>query len=354
MLGTVVKTNTSTDKKYLLILSDGGDDTDFSTEINFANENAITVFVLGMGTELGSSIKKRDGSLVTYNDKVIISKLNESISELAIKTGGVYIQNTTSSEDVDAMFNEIISNSEHKELKSQEIERYVALFYYPIILAILILLIAFNSVGKRAKRDISASAFILFFVILSSSPSVADILDFRKLSDAKKSYETKDYNSSAKIYQEYAKKTNNGEAYYNAGNSYYKEKQYLKALSAYSFARLENNKDLRAKKLSNMGNALVRLGTINTMERAIKHYEVSLKLKEDKFTRENLEAVRKVLEDNKDKSKKEDSQKDKDKKYSEQKTDENGDDSDEANDKNNKKKIKKTIIAQKIKNLMKK
>jgi Ca-activated chloride channel homolog len=341
MLGTVVKTNTSTDKKYLLILSDGGDDTDFSTEINFANENAITVFVLGMGTELGSSIKKRDGSLVTYNDKVIISKLNESISELAIKTGGVYIQNTTSSEDVDAMFNEIISNSEHKELKSQEIERYVALFYYPIILAILILLIAFNSVGKRAKRDISASAFILFFVILSSSPSVADILDFRKLSDAKKSYETKDYNSSAKIYQEYAKKTNNGEAYYNAGNSYYKEKQYLKALSAYSFARLENNKDLRAKKLSNMGNALVRLGTINTMERAIKHYEVSLKLKEDKFTRENLEAVRKVLEDNKDKSKKEDSQKDKDKKYSEQKTDENGDDSDEANDKNNKNKNKK-------------
>ena len=64
-----------------------------------------------------------------------------------------------------------------------------------------------------------------------------------KLDDAKKSYDTKDYNSSAQIYEEYAKKTDNGQAYYNAGNAYYKNKEYLKALSAYSFARIKN-KDL--------------------------------------------------------------------------------------------------------------
>ena len=135
------------------------------------------------------------------------------------------------------------------------------------------------------------------------------------------------------------KKTNNAEAYYNAGNAYYKEKQYLKALSAYSFARIQNKKS-RSMKLSNMGNALVRLGTKNTLERAVKHYEASLKLNEDKLTRENLEAVKKALEDSKDKSdkKKEEEQKKEDKKYSEQKTDAKGDDADEANDKNNKNK----------------
>ncbi|EDZ61902.1 protein 2 containing von Willebrand factor, type A domain [Sulfurimonas gotlandica GD1] len=339
MLGTVEKTNTSTDKKYLLILSDGGDETDFSAEIDFAKEKGIIVFVLGIGTEVGASIKNKDGSLIKYNDKVVISKLNESISELAIKTGGVYIQNTTSSKDIEAMFIEIINNSEHKELKSQEIQRHVPLFYYPIIIAILILLIAFNSIGKKITRDVPASVFILFYMILGSSPSVADMLDFRKLSDAKRFYEAKEYNTSAKIYAEYAKKTGNGEAYYNAGNSYYKEKEYLKALSAYSFSRLED-KDSRAKKLSNMGNTLVHLGTVNTLERAIKHYEASLKLKEDQFTRENLEAVKKALEDNKKKEEKEDGQKDKDKKYSEQKTDESGEDSDEADDKNNKNKNK--------------
>ncbi|MDA3908623.1 MAG: VWA domain-containing protein, partial [Sulfurimonas sp.] len=216
MLGTVAKTNTSTDKKYLLILSDGGDETDFSAEIDFAKEKGITVFVLGMGTELGTSIKKKDGSLIKYNDKVIISTLNESISRLAIQTGGVYIQNTTSSKDIEAMLGEIINNSEHKELKSQEIQRYVAIFYYPIILAIFVLLIAFGSIGRIIKHNIPASVFIIFMLILNASPSVADMFDFKKLDDAKKLYDSKDYNSSAKIYEEYAQKNNNGQAYYNA------------------------------------------------------------------------------------------------------------------------------------------
>lgn len=347
MLETVAKTKTTTDKKYLLIFSDGGDETDFSAEINFAKEKGIVVFVLGMGTELGASIKKKDGSLIKYKNKIILSKLNESISELALQTGGVYIQNTTSSRDIEAMFNEIINNTEHKELKSQEIQRYVALFYYPIILAIALLLIAFNSLGKRVKHNKSASILVLFILIFSNSPAIGDVFDFKKLAQAKKFYKAKDYNSSAKIYEEYARKNNNGQAYYNAGNSYYKEKQYLKALSAYSFAKLED-KELRAKKLSNMGNALVRLGTLNTLERAVKHYEVSLKLKEDKPTRENLEAVKKALEDNKKKEKKEE-QEEKEKKYSEQKTDENGDDSDEANDKNNKNKNSKSDDSSKSK-----
>ncbi len=338
MLETVAKTKSSADKKYLLILSDGGDETDFSAEIDFANENSIMIFVLGMGTRLGASIKQKDGSLISYNDKVVISTLNESISELAIQTGGAYVQNTTSSQDVDAMFSLITNSSERKELKSQEIPRYVALFYYPIILAILFLLIAIGSLGKRVKRAATASAFISLAFILNASPSLAETFDFTKLADAKKLYDAKEYNASAKIYEEYAKRTNNAEAYYNAGNAYYKEKEYLKALSAYSFAALQDS-ELRAKKLSNMGNALVRLGRKNPLKRAIKHYEASLRLKEDALTRENLEAVKKALKDSEEKSN-EDEKKDEKIEYSEQKSDESGNGSDEADDKNNKNKNK--------------
>ncbi|MCK9492314.1 MAG: VWA domain-containing protein [Sulfurimonas sp.] len=345
MLGTVAEIKTTADKKYLLILSDGGDDRDFSAEINFAKEKGIVVFVLGMGTELGASIKKQDGPLIKYNNEIIISTLNESISKLATETGGVYIQNTTSSQDIDVMFNEIINNSEHKELKSQEIQRYEALFHYPIILAILILLIAFNSVERIIKHNISASIFIFFLLVVNTSPVIGDMFDFKELAKAKRFYEAKDYNSSAKIYEKYAQKTDNAEAYYNTGNSYYKQKEYLKALSAYSFARVLD-KELKAKKLSNMGNALVRLGTINTLERAVKHYEVSLRIKEDLHTRENLEAVLKVLEENKEDEQKQDE----DIEYKEQKTDESGDDSDEANDENNKNKNKNSKNKDKSKN----
>ena len=338
MLETIAKTNTSTDKKYLLIFSDGGDETDFSNEIAFANENNIMVFVLGMGTELGSSIKKSDGSLIKYQDKIIISKLNDSISALAIQTGGVYIQNSTSSKDIEAIYSEIIGNSEYKELKSQEIQRYVALFYYPIILAILILLTAFSSVGKKVKQNALASLFIFSTLFLGTSPATAEMFDFKKLAQAQKLYDAQDYNSSAKIYEKYAQKNNNAEAYYNAGNAYYKAKEYTKALSAYSFAAL-SKKEQKAKKLSNMGNALVHLDTKNALERAVKHYEASLRLIEDKSTRENLEAVLKALQESKAKT--EEDKKEDEQEYSEQKTDESGDGSDEADDSNNKNKNQK-------------
>ena len=199
----------------------------------------------------------------------------------------------------------------------------------------LILLIAFSSIGKRVKHSLPASAFVLFSLILSSTPAGAGLLDFIGLDNAKTFYETKDYNNSAQLYENFARQTKNGQAYYNAGNAHYKEKNYLDAIASYSKARFDN-KDLRAKNLSNMGNAYVKLGTKNTLQKAVKTYELSLKVKEDKDTRENLEAVKKALkendEDNKDKSEK--NNKDEEKK--ERRSDEQGEDSDKADDPKNK------------------
>ncbi len=342
MLKTVAKSDTNTDKKYLLILSDGGDENDFSREIAYAKKNSIVVYVLGMGTEAGAPIKQEDGSFIKYDGDIIISSLNEAISKLAIETGGTYIQNTTSSKDIKTMLKEIIDNSEHKELKSQEIQRYIALFYYPIALALIILLIALSSISLKKKYNLPASVFVLFVLMLSSTPSEAGLLDFMQLKDAKKLYDTQDYNASGKLYEEYAKQSNSPQAYYDAGNAYYKEKNYLKALSLYSQAKLQDKYQV-AKKLSNMGNAFVRLGTKNTLEKALKYYEQSLKIKENKETREDLEAVKKALEKEKEKSKKnkKEKNKEKDKETKERKTDEQGDNQDKADKTKNKNKNSK-------------
>ena len=339
MLKTVARSDTNTDKKYLLVLSDGGDENDFSREIAYAKENSIVVYVLGMGTEAGAPIKQEDGSFIKYNGDIIISSLNESISDLATETGGTYIQNTTSSKDIETMLKEIIHHSEHKELKSQEIQRYIALFYYPVALAMIILLIALSSINLKKKHNLPASVFVLFALMLSSTPSEAGLLDFVQLQDAKKLYDAQDYNASGALFEKYAKQSNSPQAYYNAGNAYYKEKNYLKALSLYSQAKLQDKYQV-AKKLSNMGNALVRLGTKNTLEKAVKYYERSLKIKEDKETREDLEAVKKALEKEKEKAKKEQQEKkqDKDKDSKERKTDEQGDNQDKSNETKNKNK----------------
>lgn len=331
MLKTVASIESKTDKKYLLILTDGGDEEDFFEAIEIAKREEIVVFVLGIGTLAGAPIKKNDGSFIKYNDKIIISRLNENISELATSTGGVYIQSTTSNKDIKTMLREIVNSTEKKELRSQEVQKYVALFYYPIILAMFILLIAFSSLGGRIKHNLPVSALILFLLFLTNTPSQAGLLDFMKLSDAKKAYDAKDYNNSAQMYEEYAKQSNNGEAYYNSANAYYKNEKYLEAISLYSKARFDS-KEMRAKNLSNMGNSYVKLGTKNTLERAVKIYEKSLEIKEDKEVRENLRVVKEALkEDEKDNEEKSsDDKSDEDK--NERTGDEQGEDSDEADE----------------------
>src|SRR3990167_3937790 len=159
ILEVVSKTQKNQEKKIVLILSDGGDKDDFSQEIELAKKHGITVFVLGIATKQGAPIKLQDGTFIKHNGEIIISKLNEKIADLATKTGGVYIENTTSSNDIKTMLREIMSMSEEKELKSQEIEKNRPLFYYPLGMALLILLIATSSIGRKNR---AASQKIFF------------------------------------------------------------------------------------------------------------------------------------------------------------------------------------------------
>lgn len=315
VIDIVSKSQSEQKKKYLLILSDGGDKSDFSDEIEMAKEEGVSVFVLGIGTKKGAPVKQKDGTFIKYKGDIIVSKLNESISSLATKTGGVYIEGTTSSNDIKTMLREITNNSEQKELKSEEIARYIPLFQYPVAMALLLLLIATSSVGKRQNANLP-SVFVLFALLFVDPHVEAGMLDFMDLNKAKEAYEKGDYENSSKLYKEYATKSGNGESYYNAGNSLYKQKKYKEALEAYEKATFDTA-DKTAKNFSNIGNAHVKGGEKEGLQKAVEAYEKSLKIEEDKETRENLEAVKKLLEkqkqDSKDDKKNDDDKKDKDK-----------------------------------------
>jgi len=294
----VVDKSIKNDKKYLLIISDGGDKDSFKDEIAFAKEKNITIFVLGVGTKKGSPIKKKDGSFIKYKGEIIISKLNDNISELATATGGVYIQNVKSDKDIKTMLKEMESKSKKKELKSEEVHRYIALFYYPLGLALFLLLIATSSFRKSSNASVLAVILFLFVV----PHAKAGAFDFMKLDDAKKAYNSGEYEKSAKLYEEYAKKSGNSKAYYDEGNAFYKLKQYNKAIKSYKSAKFQD-KVLKAKKLANIGNAYAKQLKQKDLKQAIKSYEESLKLKEDKDVRENLQEVKKLLKKQQQKSK---------------------------------------------------
>ncbi|UCN01012.1 VWA domain-containing protein [Sulfurimonas sp. SWIR-19] len=339
MLQVVDKSIKQDAKKYLLILSDGGDKKDFSQEIAFAKKHDIAVFVLGVGTPQGAPIKLKNGEFIKQNGKIIVSKLNDKIADLATKTGGVYIESVNSDADVKAMLQEIERHSKKKELKSEKIEKYIPLFYYPLGLALLLLLIATSSMSKRVKVEVPG-LFILGLLLFNSSASHAGLLDFIQLDKAKKAYEQKNYAKSAKIYDEYAKNTNHNESFYNVGNALYKEGKYKEAIKNYEKATF-NDKVSRARNFANMGNAYAKIGDEASLKKAIEAYKTSLKLHEDKDTRENLEAVKKALkkkQQQKKQQQKNKNQKNKNQKKQQQKNQKNQQNQKSQDNKKNEKK----------------
>ncbi|MDD2905145.1 MAG: VWA domain-containing protein [Sulfurimonas sp.] len=309
LLEVVAESIQSTGKKYLLILSDGSDASDFSKEIAFAKEKNIVIFVLGIGTQKGAPIKLSDGTFIKYNGEIIVSKLNQEIAALATQSGGVYIENVKSQEDIKTMLSEIERHSEQKELKSEEIARFIPLFYYPLGLALLLLLFATSSMSKRVKVNLP-SAFIFAAFLVYQPNAEAAIFDFVALNKAKSAYEEADYERAAKIYEEYAKRTNDAQSYFNAANALYKAQKYEDALKNYEKADVKSKQE-KANKYANIGNTHAKIGGKEQLQEALVAYEKSLEFEEDKAVRENHELVKKALQEQEEQDK--ENQKDEDK-----------------------------------------
>ena len=306
--------------KNLIILSDGGNDDEYVDELEFAKENKIAIYTVGLATKTGAPIPNDNGYLTDKEGKIVTVALNKSIKKLALNSGGGYIGFSLADGDINAIINKIQSQSKKEELQSKKIKTYTELFYYPLGLGIFCLLVAFSSMPSFKR----ASAFALMAILFYPQENFAGLLDFKTLESAKQSYEKEDYKSAVKNYE---KISSSNERNYNLANSYYKSGDFKKAIKSYGKIVTED-KELEYKKLHNLGNSYVNT---KNLEKAKEFYEEALKLKDDKHTRENLEAVKKAMEkQNKDSSKKQDNKdnqdknnKQEDKKNQEQKSKDN-------------------------------
>jgi len=281
------------DNRYLLVLTDGADKSDFSEEIALAKKEGIRLFILGLGTKQGAPIKLKDGSLIKQNGNIIVSKLNSAIKTLALETGGAYIESVTSLEDIKAMLGEIRAKTEKRELKEEEITLYIQLFYYPLGLAMFLLIIATSSMSKR-ERLVMPHLFVVMLLGLHVSDAEAGLLDFQLLDKAKQSYEQGDFNSSCALYTQYLDVHPSSQSYYDRANADYKKGNYKAAATGYKQVHT-SDKNLQFNTFHNLGNAYAKQGDPESLQKAIESYEKALKIREEKETLENLEAVKKAL-----------------------------------------------------------
>lgn len=270
--------------KNVLLLSDGGNKKSYEEEIDYANKNGMNIYTLALATINPTPIPTEEGYLTNKNGEIVTVSLNEAIKELSLKTSAGYINFTLNSSDIDSIISDISTKSSKTKLDSKKYKIYTELFYYPLALALIVLLIAFSSMPKLKNF----SFLILTFLILDNK-SFASILDFKNIEEATKAYENKDFEKSSNNFKEFIEKN---EGKYNFANSLYKEGKYKSALKTYGDIETSND-NLEFKKLHNMGNSYVKL---NDLENAKKMYEKALKIKNDKETKENLDLVNKELE----------------------------------------------------------
>ena len=317
--------------KNLIILSDGADSENFDEEIDFANENNINIYTLGLATKLGAAIKLQDGNYLTNKDgKIVNVKLNDKIKELSLKTNGGYMQFTLNNNDISQILNDINKKSTKQHFEEKKFKTYTELFYYPLVIAILLLLIAFSSLPSFSKNK-TVSSFFLFLLIASNFNYVnASILDFQTIKKAKEAYEKNDYDSAVNDYKEIPPSQQRD---YNLANSLYKKGNFKEAIDLYKNIETEDS-NLNFQRLHNLGNSYVKN---KDLQNAKKSYEEALKIKNDPQTKENLDLVNKALKnkENQENKDNQDKQNNKDEQQKKNQKDKNQKDKNQKNDKQN-------------------
>ena len=293
--------------KNIILLSDGGNKKEYEKEISFAKENKIKVYSIGIALDKQTPIPTKDGYMTDANGKIVTVGLNKSISNLGLKSDGGYIDFSLDSSDVKAILKDIESEAKKEQMNSTKIKTYTELFYYPLGLALFLLLLNYSSFSFKKNKNLILFLLISNFYLQNSH---ADILDFKTLDDAQEAYQNKKFNEAESLYKKIDK---NPHSTYNIGNSLYNQAKYKEAQEAYESIKTDD-KDLKYKSLHNLGNSHVKQ---RKLEKAKKAYEDALKIKDDEATKQNLDTVNKALkkkkkqdDKNKKKNKKDDKNKD--------------------------------------------
>lgn len=143
----------SSDKKALLLFTDGGDNDSFSKEIAYAKAHGIVVFVYNIGTEKGGVIPGSGGAMTDKNGDIVVVRRNDAIKALALESGGAYMPYTLKRNDINALAEAIKARFTAKKANSDVIRDTRQLFIWPLGGSVLLLIMALYSLPQRRRAD---------------------------------------------------------------------------------------------------------------------------------------------------------------------------------------------------------
>jgi len=261
----------------LVLLTDGGDETNYDKEALFSQDNKLRVNIVLLGSQNGSTLPADDGStLKDEKGHIVVSARNDAINEIARMSDGKVVS------DADEL-GSLIDDAEIEDFTgSSSVSDNKELFTVPLGLALVVFVLAMTSLGDKVSK-----LFIIALAFIGISAN-AGMLDFAYLHTAFQEYSRKNYEVSAKLFE----KIDSEPARYNHANALYKAGKYQEALVQYR--RIRSNEPLfKSKIYYNMGNCHIRLGEF---ENARNDFLKSLTLRYTKEADENLRFIAQAQE----------------------------------------------------------
>ena len=321
--------------KVLVLFTDGEDHDGQAIEAaGKAAKLGLKIFTIGVGTAEGELINVRDeqgkvGFLKDEAGNAVKSRLDETLlQKIATEAGGFYLP-LRGAKPMEALYAQGLARLPKSDSTTKLVRQYRERFQWPLGIAMLLLILEqFLPHRKRVARSIAngpaqgkidpVKALPLLLVIFYACAGQASP------SSALREYEAGNFHSALDEFRKLSQeKTNDLRLSYNAGTAAYKAKQLEDAQKYFNAAAASPDLQLQQQAYYNLGNSLFEAGDQATesdkknaaWENSIKSFQNSLKLNpKDADAKNNLDLVKKKLEELKKQEQQQQSKNDKDKK----------------------------------------
>ena len=139
--------------KVMVVFSDGGDRDDLESFSEVIKRENIVLYAVMVGTEQGGKVIDENKRVVRRGGKMVISRRNDKLGEIAIESGGAYVVAGNGNE-INGLVKKIKSTQQSDDKGQVTIYDREELFYYPLGVGLFFLLLSFVSIPNIKKRGV--------------------------------------------------------------------------------------------------------------------------------------------------------------------------------------------------------
>ena len=298
--------------RAIIIMTDGEDQEGRGLKAaEAAKAKGVKIYTMSIGSEEGTLIPEPGGGFKKDRmGNLVISKPNEpALKALSFATGGSHVRSVAGDGDIEALYdNGILKEIDRVENQEIRTKRWHERFQWFLAAAVLLLFLeplvrdVRGLKGGRKPKAVQGVHALGLILFLSSPTLFSARSDAASMSEAHKYYADKDYENAAKSFSELEKEEpDNPEVTYNRAVSQYRNGDFEGAAEGFGRSAGGKDKGLQEKSWYNLGNSL---SYMQKFKEAVDAYENTLKLNPGNVkAKENLELVKKLLEQQKEQQK---------------------------------------------------